>query len=1270
MAINPIALFPMEQINQKYAQNSNKFNNAREDETSEKKDVDQIETPRTSAVSWWNTSFRYRRVIEISNPYSNLLTNYPAKITFDYNGLVTAGKMRSDLKDVRIVENGVLRNYFYKKDFPTSGQATVWFETNNGLFTERDTYLYYGNSTSNIESSYFIDERFGVAWYRFEQDFTDSSGNGNNPTLFSVPPPTFSSPKIESNSSYFSGNAYEQVPDSPSLSPRYEISIAFWVNLTAASQTAIRKNFRDYMFEFGTPGSLNPGTNPLFYVRTSPFGGLAGSYCIHAAAGLQLNRWYHCVGTYNYQTGSKMYINGSEVAVIVEYNLKGQIYDENSYLNLGYWGPMGEVFYGRMDDVKIFNRSLSTEDISWEYNLGFPLSISLQTQEEVGETFLDWTYAGKYKNIPLYTPKMRFNPSKSDYLVVISPLLAQAGKIESYKMDKAEEGAIKRYLHTYRNQTEDAIIATLEAHPNAYVYVMDEDMKHTDNENKLKYDIYACNFHEDNSNYPFVPPTITTFGIKNDFWPQLLTNNIWEKYQDKIQLKLKDVRTLLSSEINVLILGNSIEFPEFPIPSYIHLIGLKKFIFSDISYLINQREVLGGIGRIPIIKCQNYFQKIKDMEFQKIAYLAGSGLGVGLWYWQKNHLETINDYLDGDFYSTEYVHDESPEGYLNADLIYLAYHGNLAGPTFDNHHVFSPRNFNPSLLIGDTCYMSNNIYYSSSYKYIKNAYGDEVLDYGVTLFGNTIEGLYVPGCDDSRTIGISIIKEIISGRSSTIGQVQQEITSKNLDFWAALQMRILGDPALDISNFDAPSKETIQSLPKTFSTNYSLSYSLNQTDNGDVLFIDVESSKTSIWSMENNTSQKIVNGGELMVPSLEYYINVPTNQTIESCNLILSDNQSISVSDPAEASSYLMTPNGAVAIPNLNVNNETSYPRLTIQCSELSWKKIYKIQVFPALYNDSSSKFVLSKNITLLFEVANTSLTSNASLSYNPIEFNPYVKAHENNTLSFELVNSIKSVENATAVKATLTFPSDLIIHDSNGTIQGHTIKWELDQLELSEYLYVNYETPTSIVTNKEDNVTLFVEYFSEGGTKYNKFNVTISLYYLKDGFCNLKLANVSLYTNLIQGQELNIYYDVKNTGEIKISHVPVQIFLGDTLINSTTVSLLNPNEKISLDFSKIANTPGTYVLSIKIPSMSVESNLTDNEFAIQITVIGLGLPSEQQEDEEKKEEEKVIDNTVLVLALILTCACVGVASIVIVAKRELLKNALQKLRRNNKSKK
>jgi len=172
-------IFPMNSMNSE-ASNEDFTTNSEND----------LNTPSISEIgdaSWWNTSFEYRMLINITNPHNEALTNFITSISFNYTKLVNEGKMNQSLKDVRIVENGKLRNYYIELNFPVSENATVWFETNisagpNKL--EKDTYLYYGNPNASFAYSYLMaNHPEGLIWYKFEEivndEVIDYQGNYN-----------------------------------------------------------------------------------------------------------------------------------------------------------------------------------------------------------------------------------------------------------------------------------------------------------------------------------------------------------------------------------------------------------------------------------------------------------------------------------------------------------------------------------------------------------------------------------------------------------------------------------------------------------------------------------------------------------------------------------------------------------------------------------------------------------------------------------------------------------------------------------------------------------------------------------------------------------------------------------------------------------------------------------------------------------------------------------------------------------------------------------
>ncbi|HEC39491.1 MAG TPA: hypothetical protein ENI29_14725 [bacterium] len=161
--------------------------NLEKDNHANGKDIkDEVKKPFLSEIGsaqWWNSSFEYRRLINITNTHE-IFTNFITSVNFNYKTLVDVGKLNQSLKDIRIVENGILKNYFIEMDFPVKNNATIWFETDSAPGLEIDTYMYYGNNNTGFASSYLMNRNpDGLIWYKFEEinggEVVDSMGNYN-----------------------------------------------------------------------------------------------------------------------------------------------------------------------------------------------------------------------------------------------------------------------------------------------------------------------------------------------------------------------------------------------------------------------------------------------------------------------------------------------------------------------------------------------------------------------------------------------------------------------------------------------------------------------------------------------------------------------------------------------------------------------------------------------------------------------------------------------------------------------------------------------------------------------------------------------------------------------------------------------------------------------------------------------------------------------------------------------------------------------------------
>ena len=168
--------------------------------------------------------------------------------------------------------------------------------------------------------------------------------------------------KWKGDAFYFNGaDAYIEVPHNNSLNITDAITIETWIRLNSDLDTT-------YMIV--EKGYDNPDYIPYFLRvndnRNVVFGFKSASYrTITSTTVLTVGEWYHIVGTWD----------GSIVRIYVNTILKASTFgtltnDPNQDLTIGRasWDPVGGMFKGTIDEVRIYNRSLTQEEINDLYN--------------------------------------------------------------------------------------------------------------------------------------------------------------------------------------------------------------------------------------------------------------------------------------------------------------------------------------------------------------------------------------------------------------------------------------------------------------------------------------------------------------------------------------------------------------------------------------------------------------------------------------------------------------------------------------------------------------------------------------------------------------------------------------------------------------------------------------------------------------------------------------------------------------------------------------
>jgi hypothetical protein len=195
-----------------------------------------------------------------------------------------------------------------------------------------------------------------VGWWKFDEGSgttaNDSSGNENHGTFNGDP--QWVNGKF-GKALKFDGSAdYLAAPDSESLDINGDqLSIVAWIN--GESWSLAKHIVRKIADE---PAS------PIYVFRVQPdqvraiLSTSAGNTTIQGTTVLPTNEWIHVALAYD-GGEARIYVNGQ---LDVSSNVSGEITQSNNELRIGLGDPAG-YFHGTIDDVRIYNKALTQEEI-------------------------------------------------------------------------------------------------------------------------------------------------------------------------------------------------------------------------------------------------------------------------------------------------------------------------------------------------------------------------------------------------------------------------------------------------------------------------------------------------------------------------------------------------------------------------------------------------------------------------------------------------------------------------------------------------------------------------------------------------------------------------------------------------------------------------------------------------------------------------------------------------------------------------------------------
>ena len=880
---------------------------------------------------------------------------------------------------------------------------------------------------------------------------------------------------------------------------------------------------------------------------------------------------------------------------------------------------------------KSCNNNQNTGEV---YNKTVKLTITpLFTRETVDYTRLDGG------DLNLYSIDYNDNPGDSDYMVVVSPLLAQAFV--------AEETASQEKINDTVNQTEEALTAVLDVHPSAYIYFIDKDMGYKPNAEKLRADVYGL---------PFVyyrgpgMPITNWFGdygetktyreIINE--PIESTPEVWIDYQSKV---LSEINTI--EPAHILILGSAKEFPEYKSKSRVipnSFISERDF-FSDLFYVSEtigeeDEKIHAKIGRVPIEVAYNYFNF--DKIFEKNAFVHSMhtihNLKIGDIGVFKNYINHILGTLtnknlidggepdepiigsisgtsaNGKAYKVQYfIAKESYAGNLDTDLkdysvLAIGWHGNARGiyskpkQTKDKNPV-DLINIHPIVYTGISCLASNvGDYDDSGVGDLDQLFSHKLLTNGGTVTGNTLYGTR-ESLEISRYF-IEMLQQNEDIGCAWYGVMTYYSGKDNKDYlYARNQFRLLGDPALDTSALDDPPNKNISTLPPQFSITTNATYNETPINDRSLLNMSLSDNSSQNITYSLTTDQFATGTGAPKVPIIYIDIPMPVNQTIDNATVVFGDSYTTSI-NLAEYVLYLLTPDGAEVIPGIEIHGDYPPVNFTYSLVTVPDERLLKIQAIPVKYNIDSQIVELYRSINVTVHTKSF-VEENITAKVHIDPSSDYLALHqnENASLIISLYNDYSATENATDVSVTAEIPDNLEIVSANGTINGtidgNTVTWDVNNLTTSginsfKSAELLIQAPVSIPDTTIEQINLTATYSNESSGVYEPTEVSIQVSLIPPDYVDLTVSNMVIHRPLKLGTPTNVTAVISNDGDINITYVSVGLLI-DGNESSGLIIDTPAMESQSVNLSIGGLTPGKHQIATIVQPIGFETNITNN---------------------------------------------------------------------------
>ncbi|MDB2539188.1 PKD domain-containing protein, partial [Flavobacteriales bacterium] len=272
--------------------------------------------------------------------------------------------------DSVVTLNLTINNSTTETDLITACDSYTWIDGN----TYTQTGIYYDSlqSSNGCDSVYKLDLTINQTDTSFTNITACDSVTWNGTTY--TQSGTYSHTGSTSSNNYsmsFDGSNYIGIADDPSLNwGQNDFSVSVWINKNNSAQwlqTIIDKKETNSGNYYGW--SLGLVNNDIRFVPGSAFvnGSWVNNGTINSTFTVNDNQWYYITGVFDGSNGlTKLYVDGNLISTTPSsYSVNP---NNSQNLKIGAHMPSGapsgpEYFYGKIEDVSIWNTSLTQQEI-------------------------------------------------------------------------------------------------------------------------------------------------------------------------------------------------------------------------------------------------------------------------------------------------------------------------------------------------------------------------------------------------------------------------------------------------------------------------------------------------------------------------------------------------------------------------------------------------------------------------------------------------------------------------------------------------------------------------------------------------------------------------------------------------------------------------------------------------------------------------------------------------------------------------------------------